>query len=252
MIIFFSLLDIGIGNLYDHKIVHEFPYGFFASDSFWWYVYSEHTYDVGNFKYRPFYDSFGHEDVVGTVPPVLFHLSAMFAHTSGFELHNTHLLLIVTMFCLSPLVFYFLVRKYNKNIAVLALAITPLIFAKTSYYSVLWGKHIVITGGFFLVCFVWSLKEMDLKQFFIIIAIFLSATFISHPPEAIFGAGMILLFIAYNYAVKRKIEIDTYKKIVFALLIVAVLSSYYFVDFINTFGVWQGELGVDFSNAGVK
>ena len=54
-IVFGALLFLGISNLWDHRLQHEFPYGYLASDTFQQQTRAEGIKDAGNYKYEPFY-----------------------------------------------------------------------------------------------------------------------------------------------------------------------------------------------------
>ena len=74
LLIFFGvMLFLGISNLWDHRIQHEFPYGYLASDTFQQQTRAEGIKDAGNYRFEPFYIVKGYKDVVGYYPPVIHH-----------------------------------------------------------------------------------------------------------------------------------------------------------------------------------
>ena len=64
LIIFFAiLLYIGPGVLFDHKIKHDFPFAYGASDAFQHQIRAESIKDMGNFRYEASYLVKGVENI---------------------------------------------------------------------------------------------------------------------------------------------------------------------------------------------
>ena len=90
LLIFFAiLLSLGPGVLFDHKIRHDFPFAYFASDAFQHQVRAEAIKDMGNFRYEAAYISKGVENVAGRYPPVLYHLAVVLSYAAGIEPYDS-------------------------------------------------------------------------------------------------------------------------------------------------------------------
>ena len=157
IIIFSILLFIGCSNLVDYRIKHNFPYGYLASDTFQHQIRAEAIKDAGNFRYEANYISMGLEKVVGRYPPILYHLAVIFSYSSGLEVYDAIYFIVFLFASLSALVIYLIIRKFNKNIALLSLPLSILIFAPGSYMGFTWGHWPSILSQFFLIAFFWSI-----------------------------------------------------------------------------------------------
>src|SRR3989338_6691318 len=105
-VFFFVFLLIGPGFLLDHRIGHDFPYGYLASDSFQHQVRAEAIKDIGNFKYEATYISKGFENVVGRYPPALYHIAVVFANASGLEAYDAIIFIVLFFAVLAVFVIY--------------------------------------------------------------------------------------------------------------------------------------------------
>src|SRR3989344_5564269 len=88
ILVFSILLSIGNANLWNHRLSHDFPYGYLASDAFQHQVRAEAIKDAGNFRYEAKYISQGFENVVGRYPPLIYHLGIMFSYSTGLEVYD--------------------------------------------------------------------------------------------------------------------------------------------------------------------
>ena len=55
LIFFAAILFLGPGVLFDHKIKHDFPFAYSASDAFQHQVRADAIKDMGNFRYESSY-----------------------------------------------------------------------------------------------------------------------------------------------------------------------------------------------------
>src|SRR3989344_8013828 len=115
VLLFFSgaLLWVGIGDIWGHRINHEFPYAYLATDTFQHQTRAQWIKDAGNYRYDAPYYSSGLTDVVGFYPPVLNHLAVILSHLTGFEVYDVIILLPVLAAITATLLLYFLVRQIN-------------------------------------------------------------------------------------------------------------------------------------------
>ena len=129
LIVFFAVfLLMGNGSLFDNRLQHDFPYAYLASDTFQHQVRAQSIKDAGNYKNEASYISSGIQGVIGYYPPILYHLSVMLSHLSGLEVYDTIYFLVFLFAGLASLLMYFIIRQFNKNVAVIALPISLIIF----------------------------------------------------------------------------------------------------------------------------
>lgn len=245
LIAFIALfLYYGCSDLFDNRLKHENPYGYFASDAFLHQSHAEGIKYLGNYRYSPFYKVGGFKDVVAFDPPLLNHLSAMFSYLTGLETYDTIFFIVFLAALSSVLVLYIIIKRFNKNIAILSLPLTILIFTNKFYSGFTWGKWDFYLGFLFFISAIWCLSNVDLKNIALIIGLFWSASFLTHPPEAIFLLGFVLLYLAVIFLF-RSLDKDLIKKLAIGGILALIMSFYFIPIFIN---VWiptrEGNLGL--------
>ena len=116
---FVAILFLGPGVLFDHKIKHDFPFAYMASDAFQHQVRAEAIKDMGNFRYEAVYISSGLEGTVGRYPPALYHLAVILSYSAGIEVYDS-IYFIVTFFAIiAAFIMYFIIRNFNKTVALI-------------------------------------------------------------------------------------------------------------------------------------
>jgi len=261
LLIFSILLYTGYSNLADHTLKHGFPYGYLASDAFQHQIRAEAIKDTGNFRYEATYISNGFEKAVGRYPPVIYHLAVNFSYLSGLEVYDSVYFLIFLLGSLSAFVMYIIIRDFNKNIALLSLPLTILIFASGSYMGFTWGHWPSIVGQFFLLAFFWSILRMNVKLSFIFIAFFASAMILTHTSEMVFGVLFLILFFIFKF-LNKNLKIRGIKTMLAAGILSFIVSSYYLIIFKNTWAIsqpytffimplWEGNPGLYIGNFGI-
>jgi len=255
------LLYIGYSNLADHTLKHGFPYGYLASDAFQHQIRAEAIKDAGNFRYEAPYISHGFEKVIGRYPPLVYHLAVNFSYLSGLEVYDSIYFLVFLFGSLSALAMYLIIRDFNKNIAILSLPLTILIFAYGSYMGFTWGHWPSILGQFFLIAFFWSIYRINIKASFIFIALFTSAIVLTHSSELFFGISFLTLFFVFKF-LNKNLKMQEIKAILIAGPISFIISFYYLIIFKNTWAIsqpysfstipiWEGNPGLYLSNFGI-
>ena len=116
ILIFFFLLWAGVANLWDYQIKHDFPFAYMASDTFQHQIRAESIKQMGNYRNEAFYISGGFKDAIGFYPPLMYHLDVIMSHLTGIETYDISYLMVFVIICFSALTFYFIIRKFNKNI----------------------------------------------------------------------------------------------------------------------------------------
>ncbi|MBI2207984.1 hypothetical protein HYU50_00655 [Candidatus Woesearchaeota archaeon] len=251
---FFALiLFLGPGALFDHKIKHDFPFAYFASDSFQHQIRAEAIKDAGNFRYEASYISKGIENVVGRYPPGLYHLAIIMSYAAGTETYDSIYFVVAFFAIIGSLVMYLIIRNFNKTVALISLPLSALVFSHPLAIGFLWGHWPSILAQSFMVVFFWSIMRIDLEKSFIIIALLLAAIALTHTSELIFAFIFLALFFGTKILAK-KLNKNDIKTMSLSLIIFAAASFYYLVIFYNTWmsgnaysfvvePVWNGNPG---------
>ena len=253
LILFFAIiLFLGPGVLLDHKIKHDFPFAYGASDAFQHQTRVEAIKDMGNFKYEAPYIVKGFEKSVGTYPPIIYHLTIIVSYLAGIETYEINF--IVAFFAvMASIIMYFIIRNFNKTVALLSLPLSILIFSYPVSMGFTWGHWPSLLSQSFLVLFFWSIMRMNLDKSFILIALALSAVALAHTSEVIFGLIFLVIFFGIKFLAKG-INKNDIKKIVISFSIFFIISFYYLVIFQNTWAkgqpysffvnaIWEGNPG---------
>lgn len=246
-IVFATLLFLGISNLGDHRLQHEFPYGYLASDTFQQQTRAEGIKDAGNYRFEPFYIVKGYQDVVGYYPPVIHHLGIILNFSSGIPLYDAIYFMVFFNAILAAFVMYVIIRNYNKQIAVLSLPLSILIFSNKSYIGFLLGHWASITGQLFLICVFWAMSRIDIEKAEILLGVFIGALALSHTSELIYSIAFIIIYTLYLLFYK-KAGLTIFKKILIAGIISGAISFYSLYIFMNSFMVinpYQFEVSND-------
>jgi len=237
--IFFAIfLFIGPGILFNHQLKHDFPYAYLASDAFQHQVRAEAIKDAGNFRYEAFYISKGFNDVIGRYPPILYHIAAIFSYSSGLEVYDSIYFIVFLFSGFAMLIFYLIVRDFNKNIALMSLPLSLLIFSRAPMTGFVWGHWPSLLGQFFLLALFWSFIKFDTEKFYVIIGILIAASILAHTASLIFASIFILLFLIMRLLF-RNFNWVLIKKIIYSGIIALVLTAYYLIIFKNTWMITQ-------------
>ncbi|MBI2658933.1 hypothetical protein HYX05_02405 [Candidatus Woesearchaeota archaeon] len=229
---------IGPGILFDHKIKHQFPYAYLASDAFQHQVRAEAIKDAGNFRYEAFYISKGYDDAIGRYPPVLYHIAVIYSYLGNFEVYDSIYFITFLFSCFGILVFYLVIRAFNKNIAILSLPLSLLIFSKTPMIGFVWGHWPFLLGQFFLVALFWGFAKISLEKSFLFIGIFLGAVILSHTANLVFALFFAFLFLVMQL-LNKNLSWVLIRKIIYICIIAFVLTVYYLIIFKNTWVITQ-------------
>jgi len=252
-IFFIVVLFLGPGVLFGHKIAHDFPFAYSASDAFQHQVRAEAIKDMGNFRYEASYISSGIEGTVGRYPPIMYHIAVVFSHFSGIEVYDAIYFIVVFFAIIAGFIMYLIIRDFNKTVALISLPLSMLIFSFPISIGFLWGHWPSILSQSFLVLFFWCIMKKDMKYSYILIALSLSATALTHTSETIFAFIFLALFFAIKLVVK-KLNKNDIKNMVLSLIIFFIISIYYLLIFQNTWArgqpysfavqpIWEGNPG---------
>lgn len=235
---FVVMLSLGPGVLFDHKIKHDFPFAYGASDAFQHQIRAESIKDMGNFRYEASYLVKGVENVIGVYPPAIYHLATIFSFASGIETYDSIFFTVTFFSIIASFVMYFIIRNFNRTVALLSLPLPILIFSIPISIGLLWGHWPSIMSQGFLILFAWSIMRMDLDKSFIIMALSFSAIAMTHTSESVFAVIFLALFFGIKILV-RKFSKKDIKNMAIFLIIFIVVSFHYLVIFQNTWAKGQ-------------
>ncbi len=245
LLIFIGLfIYLGLANPWDNKLSHSFPYSYLASDAFYHQSVAQHTKEVGRYFFTPSYEVGGHERVFEQHPPLLFQITVAFSHISGLEVYDSIFFITVLSCLLLALVFYIISRYTNKYIAILSLPISLLVFKQSFNVWLFWGYWMFTIGVLFMVAIFWSIIKIDLNHSYILTALFLAGTALSHQPELIFAIGYITIFFIINIIKNKRLNSDHIKKIILSGIISIPLFFFALIIFSKTFLISEGYRNV--------
>lgn len=230
VILFGTFLYLGPANVLDNKISHEFPYGYYASDAFWHQLYTRHLSETGSFRYYGSYFRAGIENTLAVNPPILYHISAAFSGLTGIETYDTIYILTYILSIFGAFAFYFTIRKFSRNIAILSAPLFLLIFTGTFIFALTWGFWHGTLASVYLLAMFWSIANINLKKSFYLLGIFLTGTALTHTPEFIFALGFIIFYFGIK-TVFKGLKKSHLKKLGLAAVITFILSIYYLIIF---------------------
>ncbi len=230
------LLFLGVSNLWGHRLQHDFPYGYFASDTFQQQTRAEGIKDAGNYRYEPFYIVKGYRDVIGYYPPVLHHLGVMLHYSAGIPVYDAVYFMVFFIAILAVFVMYIIIRIYNRQIAILSLPLSILIFSNKSYIGFLWGHWASIAGQLFLIGIFWSMSRIEIGKIEVLLGIFTGALALSHTSELIYGVFFIIVYLIF-LLFYRKFSSKLFIKISTAGIIAGLISIYTLLIFAKSFMV---------------
>jgi len=238
LLVFFTvMLYLGPGVLFDHNISHDFPFAYGASDTFQHQTRADAIKDIGN-KFDAPHIVKGNDDFILIYPPVMYQLAIILSYTSGLEVYDAIYFVITFLPVIAALVMYFVIRSFNKTVAILSLPLSLLIFSSPVSTGFLWGHWPSVIAQSLLILVFWSVLRINLKYSFILIAIALSGTALAHTSSTIFA----FIFLALLFGLKlilRKLTKEEFKSMFLAVITFSIISFYYLIIFINTWAVKQ-------------
>lgn len=251
--IFSILLLIGNANLWDHKLAHDFPYGYLASDAFQHQVRAEAIKDAGNFRYEANYISRSFENAVGRYPPLIYHLAVIFSYLTGLEVYDTIYFIVFFLASISAMIMYLVIKGVNKSVALLALPLSILIFIGPNYIGFTWGHWPSIVAQVFLIALFWSIYRIEVEKSFLLIGIFLGSIIMAHTSELVFAIFFIFIFLVISI-IFNKIYTKDIKSLILGGILALIATFYYLIIFryswfiaqpysFNIKPVWEGNPG---------
>ncbi len=247
------LFFIGPGVYLNHPVMHDYPYGYFASDAFQHQIRAEAIKDIGNFRYEAKYISMGFEDVVGRYPPASYHIAAILSYATGMEVYDTFYFLIFFLTIDAIALMYLIIRNFNRYVALISIPLAIIVFSLPPVMGFTWGHWPSVAAQAMMIAFFWSIMRLDLDKAYLLVGIAFASVIMIHTSEAVFGAIFILMFLAIRFAGKS-ITKNQIKNLIIGLVIAFVLTLYYVIIFKNTWAktqpyyffvkpIWEGNPG---------
>lgn len=242
---FTAILFLGPATASEHKIRHEYPVGYAASDSYQHQSRAEAIKKMGQYKTEAPYMMAGLTDVTGFYPPVLYHVTVLFSHLAGLETYDALFFIVGFCMALAALVAYFLTKNIGKSAALLALPLTLFIATGKPFLgAATFGQMPVVVSGLFLMAAAWAIAKAKLPRIYLLIAVFVAGTIMTHTSEALFFAIMMVLIFTVVIASKvlegklsaLRTILSENKNLFLAVAIAAVLTAYFLPLFM---GVWM-------------
>ena len=248
LMVFFGLfLYLGSGFLFDNQLSHDYPYAYSASDAFQHQTRAESIKDAGNYRNEASYIVFGLKSAIGYYPPVLYDLSVILSHLTGLEVYDTIYFLVFFFAAIGALLMYFIIKQFNKNVAIISLPVSVLVFTNGLYTGFTWGHWPAILSQVFLVCVFWYTSRIELKKSYLFLGIFLAASFMTHTSEALFAGVYLFMFFIASIILNRKLDFKSTKNLMIGGIICLIIISYYLVIFRY---VWLPRQAYEFAVAG--
>jgi len=244
LIFFFCLLlFLGPGTYFDHRISHEFPFGYSASDAFQHQVRAESIKEMGNFRYEANYISIGLENTVGRYPPLLYHLAVVFSTGAGIEVYDGIVFILLFFMSISTCIMYYITRAFNKHVALLALPFSLLLFSSPLIGGVSWGHWPSLMAQVFLLLFFWTVLQRNLPQSWLLLGIAWSSVALTHTSENIFAMVFLALYFTV-ILILRKLKIKDIINFALMGVFFLVVSMHYLIIFKNTWGKSGGGINL--------
>ncbi|MBI4148598.1 hypothetical protein HY490_04875 [Candidatus Woesearchaeota archaeon] len=222
-----ALLWVSLGDMWGHRIHHEFPYSYLATDPFQHQTRAQWIKDAGNYRFEAPYYSSGLSDVVGFYPPVLNHLAVVLSHLSGQEVHDVIMLIPVLAAVATVLFMFVLLKQVSRSLAMLSLPFSAYIFyIKESAVAFFWGHWPAVVGDMFLVFTCAAITQLHRPRWWILVSLLLVGTVYAHTASFVFAMMFFGLWLAYTWVLERQ-KFPRIKEVVMVGAVVGLASAYF-------------------------
>ncbi len=246
VIAFFTLIIfLGPATASEHRLSHDYPVGYGASDSYQHQTRAQAIYDTGDYRKEAPYMMVGLKDITGFYPPIMYHDTILLSRLSGLATYDSLLLLVGLGLALGAAIMYYLTRGINKAVAALALPLTLFVATGRPFLgAVTFGQMPFALSSLFLTATAWAITKAGLKKSYILIGIALAGSVMTHTSEMLFLIMFIGAFFAAVLArriITEKLKavksvITENKEIAAGLGLAAAITLYFWPLFI---GIWM-------------
>lgn len=236
------ILYLGPGAASDHRLKHDSPTGYGASDSFQHQARSEAIKGMGQYRNEAPYIVAGLTNVVGFYPPITYHITVLFSYLSGLETYDSLFFIIGLALAASALVIYHFTKNLGKAAAVLALPLTLLVATGKPFLGmVTFGQMPFALSSLFLVAAAWAITKLELPRIYFLAAVFIAGTIMTHTSETLFFGIIVaaaLLLAAVSRVLKEKLNgvkalLQENSKLLAALAVAALMAVYFWPIFLK-------------------
>ncbi len=225
-LIIFSLAFLATGlGVFGQTLSHQYPTGYFASDSFFHQAETTWLKDQGIIKYALPGMEGGRKDVYDSHPPFVFEAAGVLSFATGLQVYDAIYLLVIIMLLLLALSIYIIIRRFSRNAAMIGIPLTLLVYTAPFSQVINFGQWLFIAGALFMVACFWAISRLEEKHSFVLLGIFLAATAIAHQPELLFAGLFLAIFLAAKW-LRTKHSVKDWAPIAGAGVIALALSAY--------------------------
>src|SRR3989344_3704317 len=224
------LLYIGMAVTMDYRLQHMFPYGFSSSDAYGEVAYTEGIIDLGSYKVLPYYIRYGFDDTLGFHMPISNDIFALFSMASGLPVWDSIMIIGFLFSIFGILAMYLLIRNFNRNVALISIALGIFLYVRNFSVVYTWGQWDVVMATFMVICGAWVLDRFELKKSYMLFAILAGGAALTHITEAVFLLFFAIAFFGMRMIIK-KFSFADFKRIALSGIIALVLSFYYLIIF---------------------
>jgi len=155
----------------------------------------------------------------------------MFSYLTNLEVYDSIIILTYLMVLLSAALFYFLIRRYNKKLAILTIPGFILLFSGKPFTAFTWGFWPSIAISIFFISLIYFINsKKDEKYPYVYIIILLMALIYTWTLS--FAFFIIFLFIFYiTQLLFKRINYNHIKKTTISIIISIILSLHYLLLF---------------------
>jgi hypothetical protein len=242
-LLFTFLLYIGPGEVFQHKLSHDKPVQYGATDGFLYAMLTNHVKETGNFRFNPFYSTAGFNDSIAYHPPMLMHIAAGFSYASGLNAYDSLSFIMGFFVLFAAFIMYWLIRSFNKKVAMLSAPVFVFLYVMKFLIGYVWGEALLLMGSFFLVALFFIMSQ-QLKYWWIPAGILIAATINTHTSETIWFYGFAVFFLGIKLITKQlqKHELKFWlKQLGFATILAVILSLNFLIIFYNGYYKITGE-----------
>jgi hypothetical protein len=227
VLVLFTILYLwnGLALLYDNQIQHRYPHGYLQRDTFEHLVIAENLKETGNSRYAAPFMADGHTDVIENYPPFLHHISVIFSIVSGLEVYDVIPFMLFIMGLFAALAMYLIIKCFNENVALLSLPLALTFFTK---FHMFWffvsGDGPSFIALSFVVFFLLVFEKIELRNFYIIAGLLLSAIIFSHISDAYIIFIFFILYFGLRIVKEKKIDFQEIKQLGLVGIVALVVS----------------------------
>lgn len=226
LFIFMGVMLYFISVFSGAKLIHDSPYQYVAGDMFFLLSGADWITDSGDVTKYPSYLSDGANDQFPGLLPLFPMATAFLSDFTGIEKYDILFHLNIFFTVMTLLAVYLLLRKINKNMAILALPIMLLMFKWPFNYNLTWGMQMANMNFFFVITALIVFSLLNLPIMFLFFGILNAGSFFSHMRELLtLGLGISIYFLFS--ALKRNFDWMRLKKTFYSCIVSGIIVSYY-------------------------